>query len=1082
MPRRQHVLLLTALLLLLLCTRVLAQGAGTYTSTISAESFAIRFDLPGVPEGAAITVDVTALSGDLDPVAVLFFENNIWAAESDDREPGNLNPYLIYENAPAGDYLVVVSRYGLEEGATTGDFSVTITVDQRSAPLTTITPEMVIDTAAAGYPTLSPAPVAEWTILAYLDADNNLEGGIMYDLDELERGGGSTERVRVVALLDRAEGFDTSNGDWKDARLYEVKADKSDDAVTVYPPTLDSDPLAYLGEVNMGQDATLLNFLVWGMRTFPAQRYAVELNNHGAAWAGTVSDDSHDGDILTMPELAAIFQRALQEAGRERFDLLINDSCLMSSVENFAAISPYFDIVYSSPEIMNNPGFDLELMLDTLNANPAIPLADLGQLLADEYMQDMNLGMPGLDTYLGAAVTDMRNIPSLLDAITKFTDVVTAKPETYSATLGRARANSYTYSVWAQFYENIDLGSFMRRVVRASNDDTLRAAAQGVLDALDDALLYTTAGDLLTEQSSFYNIYFPAGSSQFNPRYRQQTPLSGWSEMLNGYFSSLNADDGLFGMDVISTTPQVSITSVFPVQTSILAPVSIGMEVVGSNISHGDFTVDQVQPDGSAVRLGTQRIVTQNVLDDGTIEYINFWHPGVDDFDFIWDVNVAYVSDGQSTFPERVLSAGETYALSGIYIYPGDDTPIDVDIVFDAAGAFSAMISRQRDSSGFANIRPQAGGTFIAYRDVVTPDGQTERSAGNQYVWPQEGLTYSSLPAPSGLYNLGFLIQGFDGSTGYNATTVQVENDPADSAWQGYVDDEWGFIFQYPSDWGDVAYFADQNWEAATSPDGAQGIYVYTVAPSAPDPAVIAAEALAQYNVSINSASLRPFSLSDGTPAAQFSYLWTTTGGASFSGSAIAFYQPALDQGFVIAVESTDGSDPTPLLERTRDTLVLFDPVDLTKQDTGKWTSDSISENASFPVLEDWMPGVSTDGWTAYYQDGDSNNPAYIAITERQTASASEVPGDLMAQYLSGGNVQTQPQTTYLGEVNTWDVIYFSYALEDGTPIVGGLFATEFAGTVHVIWMQAPQEQTQQIIPQMLVTLDGYSITGVENS
>ena len=69
-----------------------------------------------------------ATSGDLDAIAVLFFENDIWAGESDDRSPTNINPYLKYENAPAGDYYVVVTRYGVEEGETSGEFFARLTV------------------------------------------------------------------------------------------------------------------------------------------------------------------------------------------------------------------------------------------------------------------------------------------------------------------------------------------------------------------------------------------------------------------------------------------------------------------------------------------------------------------------------------------------------------------------------------------------------------------------------------------------------------------------------------------------------------------------------------------------------------------------------------------------------------------------------------------------------------------------------------------------------------------------------------------------------------------------------------------
>lgn len=1070
-------LLLTLLIMLVPFATITAQGSSVFTGVIDNAEYAVPIDLSTIAEGSSITIDAQATSGDLDLMIVLIYENGIYAAESDDRAPGNPNPYLTYENAPGGNYRAIVTRYGFDQGSTTGEFRVTVDIKAGGpVTLTTVTPETIVDWEAAGYPANTPAPMAEWTILAYYDADNNLESGIMYDMDEFERGGGSTEAVRLITLLDRSVDYDTSNGNWTDARLYEISADKSNDVTTAYPPTLDSDPLAYLGEIDMGDEVNLLNFLVWGMTMYPAQHYAISLNNHGGAWAGTVWDDSsavHNN--LTIPEMASVFSRALQEVGRSRFDLLINDSCLMSSMENFAGLAPYFNYAFSSPEIMNNPGFNMTTLVETLNQQPNIEVPQLGRILADRYMQDMNISMPGTATYMGVGITDLREFPRLLDSLSAFTALIGEKPETYTQLLGRARANTYTYSTWAGSYDSIDLGDFMGRVVSAATDSELRLAAQNVLDSLDVALVYSTAGDLLAQETSFYNIFFPQGSENFNPRYLQQSPLAGWRDMLRVYFNSLDSEDGAFGSDVLNTVPQVNIANIFPALTSVQAPVTISMEVVGNNISHGDFTVDQIQPDGSLIRLTQRRIVTENVRDDGSVEYINFWHPGVDDFDFTWSVQVPFVSDGSSVNAEMVVGAGEVSTLAGLYQYPGSEQSIDVDVVFDNTGAFSTMIARQRETSGFATIRPEAGGIFQAYRSSVSANGEAVTELGNTYVWPEAGLTWENRPAPTGRYNLGFLVQGFDGSIGFNSTAVSVNHDNLDLSRQGYVDDEWGFIVQFPADWSSIVYYPTQGWESANDPTGNRFVYVYPVSPSSTDPVVIAQEAMAQYGVDVNLASLQPIAVG-GRVAVSFSYEWAVNN-AVFNGRAFAYYEPALELGFVIASETTDGSDPTPVFDMLRNNISFFNPVELSGRDAGKWTYDTHSDDANFPILEDWAPGFSAGDWSIYYEDGVQGSNTYIGVTERRATNASDVIGDLMVEYFSNDpTVQTEPQSTYYGEENTWEYVIFHIQDETGTAYTGGIYVTLNNGNAHVIWFQAPDSAISQLVNAFFVTIDGFTI------
>lgn len=1059
-------------------------SAETYTGTIDDDNFSQRIELPEVAEGAAITVDVRATSGDLDAVVVLFFENDLFATANDDREAGNTDPYFVYENAIGGDYYLIITRYNGEEGTTTGDFTADVQVKVGDVPpLTTITDDLVVDPIAMGYPDTEPNAVAEWTILDYMGADNNLEGGLEYDFDEFERAGGSTGEVRIVALLDRAEGFSDANDDWTGTRLYEVSPDRTDDAATTYPPTIDSVPLADFGELDTSLDLTLLNFIVWGVTHYPAERYAIIINDHGGAWAGTVTDDATGaGNILTLPELEAVFERAREETGVEQFDLLINDSCLMSSVEFLNAIAPSFHYVFSSPEIMNNPGFDMTLLTDTLQDDAEIAIPDLGRLMADKYMRDMNLAFPVDGAYMGVAVTDLTQIDKLLASLNEFTDVVNSEPERYSRLIGRARANTYTYSSFAGLYDTIDVGNFMRRIVNATTDEPIRLAAQTVLDSLDDALLYSTAGDLLAQETSFYNIFFPDSGSNFNTRYLQQTTLPGWSQMLRAYFTELSPSATL--ADSTTAAPEVTITNIFPAVSSIYAPVSVSMEVVGNNIAYGDFTVDQLQPDGSSVRLTQTRILAATLDEDYNLELVNSWASGVDDTLYTWYGSLPSVTDGETTDFELVRTVNSITSLLGRYRFPDGNEWLDVSVIFDEQGVASSMVSRQAELSAFANVRPEAGGEFQSYRFVVSPDGDYELEPGTTYEWTEEGIRYQFRPAPTGDYNLGFIIQNYAGETGFNGATVEVDNDNIDEAYAGYLDLDWGFNLLYPSDWGRLTWYADLGFERTTNADGTEQIYVYPVLPTSIDLATIARQGLERYDIVADEESFR-FITVDGRDVLEFTYQWQHDTLGPFNGRAFAIYNDEVDLGFIFAAETVEDIDTMPLYELLRDNVRFFSVTDLQAADEGSWAGESL-DAAFYPIYIPWTPGITRDdGWRLYYEDGDPFNSSYIATAQRPSEgqSASEVLEAVMAEYVTdSAGYQLTAQDNYYGEINTWLAAAYQRMNENGEEVLGRFYVSIDGETAHIVRMEAPEETFSDLINIFFVTLDGYTFHEVEET
>jgi hypothetical protein len=87
-------------------------------------------------DGDEIVIDVEGTSGDLDTL-VRLWDNTIETLfeENDDVEDGNTDSQIVFTLPADGDYLILVSRYELEDGSSTGGFELTLTAESSTKGL-----------------------------------------------------------------------------------------------------------------------------------------------------------------------------------------------------------------------------------------------------------------------------------------------------------------------------------------------------------------------------------------------------------------------------------------------------------------------------------------------------------------------------------------------------------------------------------------------------------------------------------------------------------------------------------------------------------------------------------------------------------------------------------------------------------------------------------------------------------------------------------------------------------------------------------------------------------------------------------
>ena len=324
-----------------------------------------------------VNIDASVNGSPLDAVVKVYDSTQKLVCQADDDDY-SFDPYLTCVLPQSGQYDVAVTAYD-DNGARSKLYTITINVLPPNAP----TP---VNPTPLPTPTLPPPPTNTWTVMLYLDGDTNLCGvypGLIQRLErELGPKIGPNGFAHVLVLLDRVPSFCTGDGS---TTRYHVQVDGNyTDGVNRWP----------MGELNMGDPQTLVEFVTWAMRNYPADRYYLALDDHGAGVAGLAWDDSNldqekKTDKLTNLELYSALKR-ITNNGAQKLDLLAYEACLMGLFENAYDVRRFAETLFFFPTInyTNNASYPSYLKDERFRATTTG--RQLGEIMFDVYYQTVN--------------------------------------------------------------------------------------------------------------------------------------------------------------------------------------------------------------------------------------------------------------------------------------------------------------------------------------------------------------------------------------------------------------------------------------------------------------------------------------------------------------------------------------------------------------------------------------------------------------------------------------------------------------------------------------------------------------------
>ena len=287
--------------------------------------------------------------------------------------------------------------------------------------------------------------VADWTLLIYAandDLDPNLVNAFDDDAEEWQHGLGGSALFRILVQRDYAPFQLDADNLPRNSERYAIYREQRHHPE--YPPVSGAPEAMQLGETDTTSSTTLRDFLVYGIRKFPARHYWVAFTGHGDGFAGLAHDASAaPGKRLQLSGLAAALAEAAHVIASEirsqpkyagthtskRIDVLSFDACRLGAIEVAASLSETADFMIASQESMPYAGHPYQALRYIAQDEPDADPRTLVEAVVTDYVRAYVEGVSTAGRqYVGTSVTsiglDLRRLPTLEQSLADLASVV----------------------------------------------------------------------------------------------------------------------------------------------------------------------------------------------------------------------------------------------------------------------------------------------------------------------------------------------------------------------------------------------------------------------------------------------------------------------------------------------------------------------------------------------------------------------------------------------------------------------------------------------------------------------------------
>ncbi len=360
-----------------------------------------------------------------------------------------------------------------------------------------------------------------WTLMFYMDGDNNLDDNYVAAFNQLESAAGNPN-ANILVAWDRSD-----NGN---SAYYKVKYDVNLNQLASYTQGID---YWAKGELNMGDPNTLAVFVQWARAAYPASHYALVISDHGTGLGGLATDSGSGGDWLKVTEWSSALATATSD-GTDKIDVVFVDACLMAMIEDAYQIRNYTDYYVASQNIGWVTGGATSGPYDDYISGIGATTSpqDLATIFVNRYAEWLNADYNDNDIdrhdlpYTISAV-DLGQLAPLVSAVNTLASNLNTQMGIYGSQVTNARTATQKFDSNVNYAIDqndayVDLHDFAQNVRSNVPDATIQNAAQGVMDAISNYVIaeahHTGSYNGTTwnlDGSHGVSIFFPPNASSF---------------------------------------------------------------------------------------------------------------------------------------------------------------------------------------------------------------------------------------------------------------------------------------------------------------------------------------------------------------------------------------------------------------------------------------------------------------------------------------------------------------------------------------------------------------------------------------
>jgi hypothetical protein len=285
---------------------------------------------------------------------------------------------------------------------------------------------------------------------------------------------------------------------------------------------------------DMGQAATLADFIRWAKQAAPAEHYALLILAHGVPPAPDQPDPESRAGRLESGVLA----QALSADATPSLEVVFLDCCYSGSVEVADRVAGEAHYLVAAPGLLYSPGLPWAAILGQLQRRPEMGGRDLARAASQEARKFWG---EHPDTPASLVAVDLDRIPALTQALRSLAQAALPEVEELAPALTLARGRA---SAWGPQGELVEVASLAEALAETTSLPGVAEQAQRVSTAAHDATVeaWRQEPGEKGETGAGMGIFFPLNIRSWSLRYGTD-PAEGleadWALLLRAYLRTM---------------------------------------------------------------------------------------------------------------------------------------------------------------------------------------------------------------------------------------------------------------------------------------------------------------------------------------------------------------------------------------------------------------------------------------------------------------------------------------------------------------------------------------------------------------